>query len=218
MGLPLPIVATILTLNLVHGGCLYLMYNYVLDEGAPAGGSADALVYVLKRAAGPLGLALFCALYINAVSRFWTKDKPWTAHKGDSLAARINRVQGNTVEQVLMNLVIAVGLSSVDLGPCDVRFPIAWAVWFSLMRIPFAIGYFKSELGRLPGIILGGFWHNLGAVTYVTLVGGGWLAASKALGLTCYFGAIVVIFGIVAGSSTAADKAAKEEPGYGATD
>ena len=53
----------------------------------------------------------------------------------------------------------------------DARLPVAWAYTYCLGRPLYIIGYLldPKTLGRVPGLMLGGFWTNLSVFVYLMM-------------------------------------------------
>merc|ERR1712217_742311 len=98
-----------------------------------------------------------------------------------------------------MTTAAAVALSQVDLGSCDLRLPVASSLMYIFCRPAFAMGYLADPLGvgRVPGLMIGGFYYNMSALTYAGLVGNGIVKSSKGLGVCLYVGVVLGMLAVL---------------------
>lgn len=139
---------------------------------------------VTKMVLPALGLLLTLTLEFQALDRISTNlDKnaqPWTTFGPDlTRAAVLKRVSDHSCEQTLIVAIIALafGAGPKRVGALDDstdgfdagRLAVAIAYVYIVCRPIFAIGYLSADkdgkrdgMGRLPGLVIGGFWMNIG--------------------------------------------------------
>lgn len=155
-------------MSLLHSMGVKFIYTR-LEVPTAAAGTADGLVYVLKRTVAPMFLTAYLAFEIKAMYGASQGVKPW--ENESSWATKIlDRIQYQTFEQAVMTLATVSALALTDLGELDLRLPVAHGLLFAAMRPVYAAGYLKDEGARLPGLLMGGFWANLGFLSYAAAV------------------------------------------------
>jgi hypothetical protein len=144
------------------------------------------LMMVARMVMPVLGLMLTLTLEFQAVDRISVKEdksaQPWTTFGAElTRSAVLKRVSDHSCEQTLVIALIALGYGAMPgrVGaPDDAlgagydagRLAVAIAYVYVFFRPIFAIGYLSSTDeagkrngdGRLPGLLMGGFWMNIG--------------------------------------------------------
>ena len=164
---------------------------------------------VAKMVLPALGLLLTLTLEFQALDRIsLNPDKsaqPWTTFGKDlTRGAVLKRVSDHSCEQTLIVAIIALAFGA---GPDRVgapdgttegfdagRLAVAIAYVYIVCRPIFAIGYLSADkngkrdgMGRLPGLVIGGFWMNIGqSVILRALFLSRWLS-SQLTALHCLF-------------------------------
>lgn len=153
----------------------YFFYHMQSKDDVKDLTEPEKLAYTVKRS-GPAFLITWLILEIQAVSRISTGTQAWQNLEGSDIlappiAAIINRIQTNSVEQALMTFGTCLVVSQHCDGnsPVDVRIAPAMSWMYALGRILFGIGYAKSPFLRLPGLFMGNFWMNCSALLYCCL-------------------------------------------------
>lgn len=128
---------------------------------------------MLKFTVAPLGLLLWATFETQALQRVPAGKNPWTTESGDTINEEVvwKRIAQNSFEQTLVTFMCALSLMTLGNGKVGsfeaTRFAIAHVYMYIIGRIGFAIGYLKTingkpfpGMGRVPGLLIGGFWLN----------------------------------------------------------
>eukprot|EP01047_Picozoa_sp_COSAG01_P069774 COSAG01_NODE_10411_length_2173_cov_1.449373_3_plen_216_part_00 len=126
---------------------------------------------MLKFSVAPLGLLLWATFETQALQRVPAGKNPWTTESEINAEVVWKRIAQNSFEQTLVTFMCAVSLMTLGGGKVGsfeaTRFAIAHVYMYIIGRIGFAIGYLKTMdaapipgIGRVPGLLIGGFWLN----------------------------------------------------------
>eukprot|EP00466_Bigelowiella_natans_P011391 jgi/Bigna1/89697/estExt_fgenesh1_pg.C_540007 len=169
-------IASIMALNFLHGGFVYLTATQLLGAPPTFPTTAEAVMYVLRQILGPILVTLWLSFEFKAVSRLWLDDRFVENKTAPTHWSRVlDRYQHQTFEQSVVTLLMCVLITIVvgDFGDSsiDVRLPIAWAITFVMMRPVYMAGYLFDPLGtsRALGLFAGGFWSNFPAALYCSI-------------------------------------------------
>jgi len=191
----------ILILNLLHTFTVWRAYKFMrIPEISPDMSYTQlviGLVWVLQRIVPPLFATQWLVFEIKALSRIFTGDdkfKPRISASGKPTVAQIlDRCQAQSFEQTVMTMATCVSLALVDLSPFDLRLPVAWAWTYIVGRPLFVLGYLLDpKMGRIVGVLLGGFWMNMGALLYCSWVALGFSQSSN-IAIAFYAGFLMVM-------------------------
>ena len=179
---------------------------------------------MLKYTVAPLGFLLWATFEAQAIQRIPAGKQPWTVDADLDKYGVWKRIAQNSLEQTLVTFLCAVSLMSMGgkVGDFEAtRFAISHVYMYILGRIGFAIGYLKTVdaqpfpgIGRVPGLLIGGFWLNAAYFFLgVLFIFGVPNTAAVLYTLVIVLGLVVpmIIFWII-GSETAAEETDEEKP------
>jgi len=204
----------IFILNLLHATFVWGAYQYMSIPGILFD-DPKALLWVLKRIVPPLFVIQWLTFEVKAISRIFFGDDRFKMNTSNSdkptVAQILDRCQNQGFEQTVMTLGVCISLTLVDLRPLDLRLPVAWAWAYIVGRPLFILGYlFDPKAGRGVGLMLGGFWTNMGALLYCSWVALGF-SESITIAIWFYVGFLIVMTSLITAIAPSPGEAVKAE-------